>query len=402
MKKFILIVCMFIFSIVNVRAYSSWEDKLPDDTSNMKIETDIKYRWYKLEKSENYDLYDESKKEFIDYNDKKYTEYSKESLDVPAYKRFRETKELSEPIVIDHNNMNSVYIMNFAQKNMNDENYISEFVVRNRRTKETIDFELSGKNNDEVVDVKSLINGDVTDNAFKYYFSTIFNIKFKEMIAVDDFELVIYFKSFNTDKKSLTVKVMQDNRYEIASCNLEYYDNTVNLSNQIDHKIINNRDIYWKRYYSFTKYTYIYRDTLFKYNIINKKYAEGYFNKMDGFIRDDLSAKVFYRYEKIEPVVDTQTIYNYVDVPIKREVIVRKEEIINSSLNNIDKDIKDDNLENEEPTSLGAITNEKIAYADKNKKENINMIPIYTIFSLLTIICIIIFIKLIVEKCHTK
>lgn len=290
MKK--IFFCVLMFTIVlrvnaSLDVYSSWSDVYPSGIPKSVIQSEERYKWYKeeiidVEYLKKEDIYNK----LVDYND---------------YKSYESEELFEEPIKINDRIIKSeIKTYNFKESPvdyivLSNENTtgtlgINEIVVINYKKGEKL--KISVDNN------YSLAIDDNKETSVELKYKDKLYINLNEEIEPKDIRLYIYYNS-SSNKNKLTIEYNAHKEYSIYKkisdlyyCTLaELYLVGINDMSEID------------KNYQVKIYKYI--DKYYKTYKVKKTYKDEYYASLDGYVKDESTKKIFYRYLKYKKVYYT-------------------------------------------------------------------------------------------------
>ncbi len=270
MKKYLVFIIM-LFLLGKVYAediiYSEWSSEYPTNVSEFIIRKENRYLWYKEEISDTQYLREEEATDrIIDYKDMILKE-SESTIVKPESYPSRELHIENKNYVFKSNDIDSIKIV-FNNLNVYElEIYIDDV-----------------KYNYLINDYNFLNDGDY-DSYFNI--SDTLNIKFNDKVDANEINVKIYYESDI------------DNTIYISFMSYIYdiYYNDFNIFNS-ENEILSFNVSDMNEELTQLIPVYMYTDKLYKTYKIVKEYTTDYYNKLDGYIKDESTKKTFYRYIK--------------------------------------------------------------------------------------------------------
>ena len=278
MKK-VLVIILFLFSVmffVKIKAYeitySDWSTTYPDGYDEMFIESEERYLWYKeVRVNEEYLRGDQVGDKEIDYNDYIYTQESEHSPVKPIKYPDRIIHEYRVPSSYPENSIKKLVL---DDHDFYDDVLISEISVTDRFSGEKIKASSS---------LEFLIDGDL-ENYTKINNGSEVKIVFDDFVSFDSIEIIIYYQSVS-NKSSFVFNLLSEDEKRLYSGKYmldgdEIYVYETDLKKSFDRMII--------------EYTYV--DKLYKTYEIDRIVTDDYYSEYEGYLRDDSSLTMYYRY----------------------------------------------------------------------------------------------------------
>lgn len=380
MKK-ILLVIIFLFSFgLNVKAFSDWSETVPIYKDNIVIEKQLRYKFYKEHEKEEYALYDETKEGIVldDYYLTQFTDYS---LDRPDYIEGRQIVSNVEGVSLDMSVANTIRLYNLK---VNENEYISEIVIKNKKTEETYEYECT-INEDDVKQAcnEGINNEDYTDEALLISldeYSDYIEYTINEFVNIDDLEIYLYYIGDISNNRAFNIAYLHKGYQVIYFTEYSYSEDEEVIKLDDNNSVINiyaNKKLNWKKNGNFSITTYKYRDTYYKYIYNIKEYQVGYHVDLPGYIKDETTSKMFYRYKYVEPII-SENQHWIADTSI---VIDNEEE------------------NDKEMSSIGVLKEDTLAYANDVTENNVpNELKAVFISLLCLLIIFSIFLVYIIRK----
>lgn len=286
--KFLLILILIIPMNIYSLEFSEWSEEAPTK-KNIIVESEIRYKWYEnIIVNEHFDLFKVNSNHIINLNEFKYTDYSLFSIIKPEGKLYREIEEETRAITCESDKFNKIILKDFTL----DTN-ISEISIKNKTTNEDILYSLSGdfEGLPERIDDSNFSKSsiDVTNESIlilsfdqEYYMNNIniFMYIIDNDLNIDSFKMIFLKDRYPISEKTLIVQT----------------DPMICFADKC--KMTINHDSSWSIQTEFIEKYYRYRDKLFKYYDIERKYLDGYYITLNGYIKDETQSKIFYRYKE--------------------------------------------------------------------------------------------------------
>jgi len=309
--KFLLSLIWFML-LVNVKAYelnySDWSEEYPTSINQILIESEDRYLWYKEERiNEEYVIRENINNRIVDYDDFIYSTWSEPSVDIIS-----ESEDVEVEEVYDGNEIYGFSFNNFTVSS--GYFYYSEIEVINKNTNQRIEL-VYDTQYDFLFDYDKVTYKNIIRNT---------TIMFKEPQLKDDLVIYIYFKS-DSIFNSLRFNYLSSDNNEIFYKTIPVYSTVVTInSNELNENLTT----------IVTKYKY--RTKMYKVYEIKKVYEEDYYHYLDGYIKDESSKKMYYRY------ITNDFVYYYngkvvsdINICIKSNCILlrfsKKEEVIDNN-----------------------------------------------------------------------
>ncbi len=305
--------------------YSSWQEKCPSGINEILIEKEVRYKWYK-DRIENirYLRKEDIGSSLVDYNDYKIDIHSDLTYVVPENYIDRVTYIKDGDYTFLSSDITNIYISNFIFK---DSVYVSEIIVKNIKTNESINYTsknelsyLSDGNTYEYKRINALGNivlsldkkYDISElNVDIIYKSLADNNELKFSFSVlDTYPIYKKFIGFNTCENGCTISFNESNMTPCLTVTLPLY---------------------------------FYEDKLYKTYEIKKVYEEEYYSYLEGYKKDETTAKEFCRYITNEYVLVNEDGNLVLDESecVKENCMmyyVIKKDVINEENNNIEEE----------------------------------------------------------------
>lgn len=294
------------------------------------VEKEVRYRWYTL--IEDNVRYESSVEDICEYYDKDKVIYSDWifSLDKPLEKDNRVIKEKIEEIHIRRDNFNIIRLTSF-------ENGYEDFPI--------LEMNFYDKNNNLLANklTNYFAGGDIshlTDNNLNTSVmvnpSSSFTYYFDDLIDIRDFKIIVKYREEEATNNFRTIgfSIALD---EYIFINNFSYDNEIVdtvCEDGVCVKEISIKEEFFNDDIIFKGKGYIYQDKLFKCYDLKKLYVPGYYNDLEGFIKDDNDFIEIVKEVKVETIPsndlsdDNYESDNSVDDFINNNEIVNVEEKI--------------------------------------------------------------------------
>ncbi len=200
-------------------------------------------------------------------------------------------------VICEPNKFNKVVFKNFTITGN-----ISEISFKNKTTGEDILYTLSGN----FEGIPSKINdGNFSKDSISITNDTILTLDFNQLYDIYNLDIYIYITDDGLNK-TFKMSFLQE-KYPISEKVLTI--NTLPYSVTAGkYRMIITPDSSWNNQTEFIEKYYRYKDKLFKYYDIERRYIDGYFIALDGYIKDEKQSKTFYRYKKNEILKNKENI----------------------------------------------------------------------------------------------
>lgn len=289
MKKIFFCVVMFLL-VLNVHAvkdeYSEWSLEYPSGIPKNVIESEDRYKWYKeeildIEYLKKEDIYNKQ----VDYDD--YKTYESEELLIEPIKLNDRTiiKEYKD-YKFESDNINYVVLTN---NNSNSIIGITEVIIYDNKGGTKIDY--------SVLSEYSYLYDNDKNKHYPLQEGKSIYINLNKEYNADDVRIFLYYYSSSSNNKlSISYNTFKDYPLYTRDASLFKCDPYCELTN------IGIKDmIETSRTYKLNVYKYI--DKLYKTYSIKKIYADDYYSNLEGYIKDESTKKIFYRYIKYKMVI---------------------------------------------------------------------------------------------------
>ena len=302
--KILMILFLIGISFVNVKAYtySEWSTEFPEGYEDIMIESEVRYKWYKeTEIDVEYLSRDNFGDRLYDLNDYKYTESSEETIDKPETAEDRIIIEEVKEHLFTEKDVDHILIKDMV---FQSPCYFSEIDIFDKLTGIPVNYTFENTDTGDI-DV-NLFNDDDKATYLIMENSAKIIINLGRKYDANDLTIKLYIKAEGTGYKKIVSVFNYGMDYELmnklttigictAGCIIDLSFNstyTKTLSQMVKH--------------------YTYKDKLYKTYNITKEYMEGYFKEMEGYIKDENSETVFYKYIT-DPYILTDLYGNLID-----------------------------------------------------------------------------------------
>ncbi len=344
MKKFLKILASFMLILI-----------LP---LKLNAESEVKYRWYKLEDSNfHYEVNAESNCEYFLKDKVKYTDYFY-SFSKPEEKDGRIIEKESYNYVFNKNVVNKIQINSFGS---NKNFYIYEIEVLDKNLK-PITYKIG---------YTPIANSyTFNDGLYNWYdartrvsnYDTFTILPFAP-VNLEESIIRIYYYNENVEFKGLTLETYINEEIHADHINKE---NTI-ISNVCDNEVcildvkldLTKQE---SKTLEFSSYQYKYKDKMNMCYTINKNYYPGYYTDLKGYIKDEEDYVIEkkdsnFTKNEVENIISNKD--KKIDSLIKKLNSINKEEIVSKENENV--------IDNEEVFNkpIAMVTEEKTSNFDK-------------------------------------
>lgn len=221
-------------------------------------------------------------------DDLKYTDYSLFSTIQPEKKLYREIEKETRTILCTGDKFNKIIFTNFTANGN-----VSEISIKDKTTNEDILYSLSGnfEGTPERID-----DGNFSKPSIDITSDTILILDFNQEYYMNNVNIHMYITDNGLKVDSFKMSFLKD-RYPISEKTL-IIETVISTCFVNKCKMTINHDSSWSIQTEFNEKYYRYRDKLFKYYDIEKKYLDGYYTSFNGYIKDETQSKIFYRYKE--------------------------------------------------------------------------------------------------------
>lgn len=371
MKK-ILILLTLLLSTEKINA-EEWTTELYDDTSKYIVESEVRYKFYKIGFIESiYESIDAGHEiDEYDLEDYIYSDYSDWSLEYPEWGSTRVIETDESLISYNTQEFNYISLYYFIVNG----NFSIHGIIVTDKNDNYIPYEIEGLKANEIND-----EGIKLDSS-----SNMISLLFEKKYDINEVNVKIYYKKDSNLVTCFRFAYTNDYRYHTQNTTLNTYEKCINEYCQLD-------ATYNKSFQEvsvFNKYLFRYKDILYRRDVYGRIYEDGFYTSLDGYEKDIESATVFYKYKN-------NTLQQEVALSENTYIEENKEEI-----NEIDETTE----LIEEPVLIDDI-NQQIAYNDEQiiKTKYNNPLIFGSLFVIIgfTLLVLYYIFKKIREKCHTK
>ncbi len=307
MKKAVCVMFIFFTFIIHINA-ENWTTEIKDLENKKVIESELRYKFYKLDLLENiYEIYNVESKDIYDYEDYIYSDYSSWSYELPEMKLFREIEIREEIKDMTLSEVKYIKIDNFIG---DGDFYIKGIAVIYKSLDKFIDYKISIETENELKrnNIYKLDNGKVSNEGIILKYGEKIFLELSSEYKTEDIKITLFYSSKSLLNRSFNLSFSDNNKSLISynTVNIQIHNNNFAMTTYDNFDLFNkvNKSVILK---------YRYRDKLFKKNEYKKVYLEGYFNDKKDLIKDLESSLIFYKYEDV--IKEKEICYlNYINV----------------------------------------------------------------------------------------
>ncbi|NLC47892.1 MAG: hypothetical protein GX758_00845 [Tenericutes bacterium] len=293
-KIFKLIVSLLLLLCVKINAltYSQWSEDYPKRVNEILIEKEERYKWFiKKDINEEYLIKESFGDKYIDYSDYKYTPLSEKSMVYPEIYEDRIIYEETISLSFSEDDVTHVIINNLDSENL----YISEISVFNLSTETPMSYTLDSNY------IKSELLNFVNDGNVREYkkipkrtdivLSLNGKYNYKDIYVLVNYkEEQIFRLSYKlSSEKDSSLYTLYNHIYVTRGCS------NICVA-RFDYEKLTETLDFETTYYTF-------KDKLYRTYDLAKEYKEGYYTFVDGYTKDDMLSKTFYRYITDEYII---------------------------------------------------------------------------------------------------
>lgn len=289
MKLKLMLMLVFLgISVLNVKAYtySEWSEEYPDGYDSILIESEVRYKWYK---ENEVDVEYLSKSEFVDkkydLNDFRYTIESEYSLEKPEENDDRVITSSVKQYTFSENDINHVLFKDFS---FIGALHVSEIDIFEKSTNNQINYEFESVYND--IYHTEILNDDNIDTYMPINSQSKISMNLGKKYNASNLLVKVYYKTDGTDSKSyknmLTYNMVEGLIYKTARLGVCPTGCAFSMSYDASYAVNLTQSV---NMYSF-------KDKLYKTYNINKEYLDEYLTDSEGYTKDEIDYKTFYRY----------------------------------------------------------------------------------------------------------